>query len=369
MKNKTLIAVVAFVIAFSCASCGKKDDDSSSSKKPAAESAADTTVTSDEETEETTAEETTETTDQETAETAENPLGSTADINNFIDTKEIDPPLWKVTDPESGNSMYLLGTIHVLPAEISDYPADLMDIYNSCDSIAVEYDVTALQTDMNAQLEYVKGMMYSDGTNVKDHISEETYNKLREYFTKIGAYSEMMDQYSAGYWISLLDNVMLMRLENVELSGTDVYFINKAQQDGKEVINIEDLSMQTEALTAYTDEYADYSIAKMIDEIDDIDGFAEDYADLFEKWANGDGEIKSETEEDLAELPEDLIDDNEAYDKKLIDDRNKYMADKASEYIKEGKNCLFMVGAAHYAGEEGVDDLLEKMGYTVEKIG
>lgn len=367
MKNKTLIAAIAFVMAFSCASCGKKEDDSSKADSKAKETPAETVVTSDEDiTETTTPEETVETTDQETV---ENQFGTTADINDFIDTKEIDPPMWKVTDPESGNSMYLLGTIHVLPADVSDYPSDLMDIYNSCDSIAVEYDVTALQNDINAQMEYVKGMTYSDGTTVKDHISEDTYNKAKDYFTKIGAYNEMLDQYTAGYWINQLNTVMLLRLENLELSGTDAYFIGKAQEDGKEVINIEDISMQTEALTAYTDEYADYTIKDLIDDIDDIDGFAEDFGDLFDKWAKGDGEIASETEEDIAEIPEDLLDDHDAYNKALLENRNQYMADKASEYIKAGKNCLFMVGAAHYSGDNGVDNLLEKMGFTVEKIG
>ena len=71
---------------------------------------------------------------------------------------------------------------------------------------------------------------------------------------------------------------------------------------------------------------------------------------------------------DIDELPEDLKDDHEEYLKTMVDDRNKYMADKASEYIKEGKNCLFMVGAGHYSGDNGVDNLLEGMGFTVEKI-
>ncbi len=368
MEKKVLIAALAIVMAFSCASCGKKDDDSSS-KADTVSSAADTTVTSDEETAVTTADETAVTTSDETAPAGENSFGSTADINEFIKTKEIDPPLWKVTDSKSGNSMYLLGTIHVLPSEVSDYPADLMDIYNSCDSIAVEYDVTALQNDVNAQMEYVNGMVYSDGTSAKDHLSEETYNKAKDYFTSIGANTKMLDKYKTGYWINQLTTVMLLRLENVELSGTDVYFITKAQADGKDVISIEELSMQTDALTAYSDEYADYAISDMLNDMDDIKGFAEEYSELFEKWANGDGEIPLDDDVDLEELPKDLLDDHEAYMKVMLDDRNKYMADKASEYLKEGKNCLFMVGAGHYSGENGVDNLLEKMGYTVEKIG
>ena len=44
------------------------------------------------------------------------------------------------------------------------------------------------------------------------------------------------------------------------------------------------------------------------------------------------------------------------------------MAEKASELLKEGKNCLFMVGALHYSEDVGVDNLLEGMGYKVEKI-
>ncbi|MBO5105021.1 MAG: TraB/GumN family protein, partial [Ruminococcus sp.] len=67
-------------------------------------------------------------------------------------------------------------------------------------------------------------------------------------------------------------------------------------------------------------------------------------------------------------LPADLQDDYADYMDVMLYNRNKGMADKASEFLKEGKNYLFMVGSAHYAGDRGVDDLLEEMGYTVEKI-
>lgn len=364
MKKRVFIAVIASLMSLSFASCGSEKSNSSSSSESTVESSNIEGVDTTEEKSNTAEEES-----NETAETAtDNPLGETVDINDYIDSTEINPPLWKVTDPDSGNTMYLLGTIHMLPSDVSDYPADLMDIYNNCDSIAVEYDVTALEKDANAQMEYLNGMIYSDGSTVKDHISEDTYNKAKDYFDSIGAYSEMLDQYTAGYWINQLSSVMLLRLENIELAGTDTYFISKAQEDGKEVINIEELSMQTDALNAYSDDYADYTISEMVDDIDDINDFAESYSELYDLWSKGSGEILIDMDMDLDELPDDLLDDHEAYVKLLLDDRNQYMADKASEYIKDGKNCLFMVGAAHYSGDNGVDNLLEKMGYTVEKV-
>lgn len=375
MEKKVLAAVLAIIMSVSCASCGKTESDSSAAGESSAVSS-DTAESSEESTEkvpETTAEETQvigEPTSEETVESPvpTNPYGETVDITKYIKNTEIDPPLWKVTDPESGNSMYLLGTIHVLPNNVSEYPADLMDIYNSVDSIAVEYDVTALQNDINAQMDYVNGMVYSDGSTVKDHISEESYNKAKDYFTSIGVYVDMLDQYTAGYWINQLTSIMMLRLENMEMTGTDTYFIGKAQEDGKEVISIEELSMQTGALNAFSDEYADYLIGEAVDDMDDIEGFAEDYAELYELWAEGSGDILLDMDMDIDELPEDLKDDHEEYLKTMVDDRNKYMADKASEYIKEGKNCLFMVGAGHYSGDNGVDNLLEGMGFTVEKI-
>ena len=375
MEKKVLAAVLAIIMSVSCASCGKTESDSSAAGESSAVSS-DTAESSEESTEEvpkTTAEETQvigEPTSEETvgSPVPTNPYGETVDITKYIKNTEIDPPLWKVTDPESGNSMYLLGTIHVLPNNVSEYPADLMDIYNSVDSIAVEYDVSALQNDVNAQMDYVNGMVYSDGSTVKDHISEESYNKAKDYFTSIGVYVDMLDQYTAGYWINQLTSIMMLRLENMEMTGTDTYFIGKAQEDGKEVISIEELSMQTGALNAFSDEYADYLIGEAVDDMDDIEGFAEDYAELYELWAEGSGDILLDMDMDIDELPEDLKDDHEEYLKTMVDDRNKYMADKASEYIKEGKNCLFMVGAGHYSGDNGVDNLLEGMGFTVEKI-
>lgn len=349
-KSRILIAVMVVVLSMSFASCGNKKERSTSERTEQGKKTTDSTEADN------------------SHDNAKNPYGETVDINDFIDTTEIDPPLWKVTDTDSGNSIYLLGTIHILPKDVSEYPSELMDIYNNCDSIAVEYDVTALTTDAKAQIEFLNSMTYNDGSTIKDHISEESYNKAKEYFNSIGVYSEMLDQYTAGYWLNQLSTVMIFRLENIELSGTDTYFISKAQKDGKEVINIEELSMQTEALNAYTDDYADYNIREMIDDMDDIEDYAESYGELYNMWAKGSGDISVDMDVDLNELPDDLKDDHEAYVKIILDDRNQYMAQKASAYISEGKNCLFMVGAAHYSGDNGVDDILEGMGYTVEKI-
>lgn len=353
-----IMALAMSVTATSCAKSNTNDNSSDTSKETTTESATETTV----------ADPTEATTEDASEDATANPYGTTADIESYIKTTDINPPLWKVTDPESGNTIYLLGTMHVLPEKASDYSEQLMDIYKNCDSIAVEYDTVALMDDASAMLEFQQGFLYTDGTTIKDHISEETYKQLTDYFESMGGYSAMYDQFNTGFFINQLNSVMLLKLENLKTEGTDTYFMNLAKDDNKEVISIETLDTQIKALSAYSDDYAEYTLKEYLDSMNDIDEYAEEIGELYELWANGSGEILFDMTEDIDDLPEDLTDDYEDYKKLLLDDRNKGMADKAEELLKEGKNCLFMVGALHYSEDVGVDNLLEAKGYTVEKI-
>ncbi|MDE6101604.1 MAG: TraB/GumN family protein [Ruminococcus sp.] len=295
--------------------------------------------------------------------------GTTADITKYITASEITPPLWKVTDPETNNELYIMGTIHVLPETFTEFPDYIMDIYENSDGVAVEYDTTQITSDIRALAQYQKMFLYDDSSLITDHISDETYQKVKTYFEGIGIYSEPLDQFSAGYWYNQLESVMITRLENLSTTGVDSSFVEYANKDGKEVINIETLDIQAGAVDGYSDELVDFLMSAMIDEIDNINEYAENLGELYDLWASGNIDpIIEEDAKEIEELPDDLKDDYEDYMNIMLYDRNKGMAEKASEFLKEGKNYLFMVGSAHYAGDRGVDDLLEEMGYTVEKV-
>ena len=71
---------------------------------------------------------------------------------------------------------------------------------------------------------------------------------------------------------------------------------------------------------------------------------------------------------EAAEIPEELRADYEAYNTALEGKRNIGMAKRAKEFLKNGDNLFYMVGFAHFCGEGSVIDLLEKDGYTVERL-
>ena len=378
MKNKKILC--AFLTAFLCitaVSCGETEKSESSEKSISTSESETTEETTEASSEEDTAESETEpeTQAETTTETEENPdvnvsaYGTMADINKYVTATEVNPPLWKVTDPETSNELYIMGTVHVLPNTFTEFPDYIMDIYENSDGIAVEYDVTQINSDIRALSAYQQMYMYDDGTTITDHISDETYQKAKAYFESIGAYNEMLDQFSAGYWFNQISSVMLLRMENLSLTGVDSTFIENATNDGKEVVNIETLDIQVNAIDGYSDELVDFLMSETIDEMDNIDEYAESLGELYDNWAEGNVDEMLDNEiEEIEELPEELKDDYEDYMNVMLYNRNKGMADKASEYLKEGKNYLFMVGSMHYAGDKGVDDLLTEMGYTVEKV-
>ena len=91
-------------------------------------------------------------TEENTAEaSSEEASGETSDVNNdlnsYVTVREATPAMWKVTDEKTGNSIYMLGTMHMVTGYTYPLPDYIMDVYESCDGIAVEYDISSMMSD------------------------------------------------------------------------------------------------------------------------------------------------------------------------------------------------------------------------------
>ena len=300
------------------------------------------------------------------------------DASSLISSEiEVRPALWKATDPGTGNSLYLMGTFHAVPEGTYPLPDYIEEVYASSDGIAVEYDVEKLtdpeQLDMAAAQEYNAAFVYTDGTLLSDHLSEETYDSVKDFAeNSLGGWKDMYDYYNIGFWISTISSYQITGVSGFDFEqGIDRYFTAKAKADGKSVTDIEELSAQLGAINAYTDALGDYVIKDTIDNLGDNGVFAQTLADLYTAWATGnvdEAEALNEESLDEEELPDELIDDMEQYMDLTYYSRNIGMAEKAAEFIKNGDNVFFMVGLFHFAGDKGIPALLTDMGYTVEKL-
>lgn len=309
--------------------------------------------------------------------TTENSSIDVFDINNYITEDRAYPPMWKVTDSKTGNTMYMLGTMHVIVESTFPLPDEVYAAYKSSKGIAVEYNVRELTASSSTAMQVANALIYKDGTKTYDYISEEAYDNAKKKLKDYGIWQATCDYFIPSYWLDLLETAPLSKMNGLETDGVDMKFIDMAKDEGKPVISIEELQTQIDMLRAYSDEMVDYVFVNEIESFDCTEDTVKEMAELYNAWASGNlGKISElavydENAVDIdadEDVPEELLREAEEYNKMLLDDRNVVMVKRAEEFLKNNDNYFYMVGTLHYIGDNGIVNLLEKDGYTVERV-
>lgn len=282
------------------------------------------------------------------------------------------PLLYKVTKEGTDTTMYLFGSIHVADERAYPMPDVVMDAYNNSDYLAVEFDLITYSKDYKAQVDSLKTLVLQDGTLVKDHLSEETYELMVKYLKENKLYSSMYDYYKPAIHYSLISSFQAEQGGLDSNLGIDMYFLEKAHDEKKGILEVESASSQYEMLGSLPDKLFDFMI---LSSIINEKAMVKDNVDLYEAWLEGDASyiinaLESSDNEILKNFDSyrEIIELVEQYNKALIDDRNVAMTQKAIEYFNEGKNVFFVVGLAHIVGENAIANNLKENGYIVEVV-
>lgn len=278
--------------------------------------------------------------------------------------EEVTPLFYKITNRENNSTIYLLGSIHVAEDKIYPLNDTIMSAYHASDYLAVECDIVNI--DSTVQAEQTKKMMYTDGTTVKDHISEKVYQKMVQFLEDKGMYNTVYDSFKPIFFTSLFENMIYSEANLNPNAGIDMYFINLAMKDKKSILEVESIDFQFNLLSTLSDEINNLMLESYIE---DYDIQVENTKELYGAWKKGDRkELERLSLGEDESMPETERKFYEEYKKIAISDRNYGMVNKLEEYIYEGKNVFCVVGAGHIVGNEGIAKLMENKGYIVEQI-
>lgn len=292
------------------------------------------------------------------------------------------PAFWRCTDDE-GHEIYFLGSIHVADDSAYRFNKKIMDKFIDADALAVEVDISEFESNYIAQIKMSAQYMYLDGSKVTDHISQELHDELVKVIEKrpatlemIGGKVESLDMFKPVMWESLLDNIVVEECGLDSTLGIDQHFLNLANEMGKSILEVESIQFQSDFLANQPDEYYEMTLSGYLE--DGIELQAEGTKELYEMWKKGD--VKELTDALAYEKIDYTLEENGGLTEeqaKIYDDfsygigpeRNKGMADKAEEYLASGKTVFFVVGTAHFMGDEGIIELMKDRGYNVEFLG
>lgn len=262
--------------------------------------------------------------------------------------------MWKVE--KDGNTVYMLGSIHVASEAMYPLRDEIIDAFMEADHLAVEIDFTT-EEELTGYVESVS--TYTDGTNLQNHVSEETYQYLGELLVELGLPPYALDNFRPWFASLILDDYRREDSEYKPELGIDEYFMKLAVESKLPIIGLESSKSQLDMLSGFSDRIQEDMLVGSI-----ISYYVEEepVKDLSDMWINGDVEtltaMANETKKD------------EEYYKAMLEDRNVLMAEKIDGFLRSDKSETYfvVVGALHMVGEHGLVTLLEQKGYTVTRV-
>ena len=281
------------------------------------------------------------------------------------------PLMWKVTDT-LGHHLYLFGTIHVGDKRNETVLTRVSSVLDSCDALAVEFDMVAYEKNTQQAMEDMIPYVLTDGSDITDYMPEDLYKRASELVQQDGIDPGILEIYNLAMWSQIVDNAVQDIYSDLDSEyAMDSLLIHHAYKKNLPVLDVESASFQMALLNSFENELYLLMIQSTLDS---MDTYNDDLNELYEYWLSGDRETFWEylandiDEEGTEEYTKEQLALVEDYNRKLVDERNLGMRDKALEYLASGDTVFFAVGAAHMANEAGLVQLMIDAGCTVEQI-
>ena len=268
------------------------------------------------------------------------------------------PLLWKVSDAD--NSIYLLGSFHLLKRD--DYPLskDIDKAFAAADKLVFEVPPAEMHDPATAQKALARAG-YGDARTLSKVLPVGLRDKFNVLLAQRGASIAQFDPFEP-WFVNLtlvmgLSQSMGFRGED----GLDQHLMRRAAESGKPTSGLESVDAQLQALdnTPMKEQIA--SLREFVDDPDKMPGMLDE---LHRAWRQGDVVTleRLTRSEMLANTPETYrllnVVRNDAWVPKL----RKLLDGSSSE------DALVVVGAMHLLGKDGVVDRLRAKGYRVERV-
>ncbi len=272
----------------------------------------------------------------------------------------------------SGNGLkktsYIVGTHHLVDASFAKEIPGMDKAMKMTEQVYGELKMSDMVNPDTMKM-MQEALYIPDGRKIKELLGGEYFDKLNELFASLlGVPFDTPQLYEqlGGMRPSALESQLTVIMYLAEhqaafdpTNGLDSYFQQQAIAGKKEVFGLESYAFQVEMM--YKSKSMDEEIDKFKCVLDNIESEKKQLDFLTEAYKAQDAKAidKALRMEDECSGASDMD--------KLIDERNKNWVALMPKIMKE-KPTLFVVGAGHLFGENGVLELLKQAGYTIKAI-
>jgi uncharacterized protein YbaP (TraB family) len=264
------------------------------------------------------------------------------------------PALWHVKGP--GGEAWLFGGIHALPAGLKWISPRMKKAMESSDRLVLE--VVGLEDSAQINKTF-QSLANSPGqVPLADRLPPDLRDageRLRDRGRVNPAKFATLESWAAAITLA---GAATANLDMVREAGVERVLAKRYRAKGKAVIGLETAARQF----TYFDILAeDDQRAMLASVVADADNAPAAYRDMVTGWLTGDVDRLAEA------ANRGLLQRPQIRDQILVR-RNRDWADQISDMMKLGAKPFVAVGAAHLAGDDSVQALLEARGFTVTRL-
>jgi uncharacterized protein len=269
-----------------------------------------------------------------------------------IATSQAHHSLWKVEGKT--NTVFLLGSIHVLKAGDYPLPAVMEEAFTNSAVVAFEADISALE-NADTQVSLLSKVTLPEGETLSGQLSPGIYTALTNHLQQAGLPEFMFDRFKPAMAAMALEVLEMQQLGLKPEYGVDKHFFRRARKARKQIVALETVEFQLSLVTDFTKEEGELLMKVTLEEIDTT---KKELGEMLKAWKTGDGDT-------LEKLMNEASRQAPSIYKRLLTDRNERWLPKIDEMLSSEKNAVVIVGAGHLVGKDGLVELLRKRGLKV----
>ncbi|HYD28156.1 TraB/GumN family protein [Brevundimonas sp.] len=264
------------------------------------------------------------------------------------------PALWVIRDEDS--TLYLFGTVHVLrPATLWRW-APVESAFDSADRLVLEI---SNPDDQAAMMPLIQQHGLSPDRPLSSLLNAEERSRLDAAAQTMGASGAALDPMRPWLAALTLSVAPLVKAGYDPQSGVEIALKARAAAAGKEVGGFETIDEQIRILAGFSE---DDQLSFLRSTLEDFETATTDLDRLVEAWSTGDVRAI-----DRLGVQPMRRSDRSVYEALLVK-RNANWADQIQTMLDGSGTVFIAVGAAHLAGGDSVQSILDRRGVEVERI-
>jgi uncharacterized protein YbaP (TraB family) len=255
------------------------------------------------------------------------------------------------------NTVYVLGSIHLLREQDHPLPGIIDSAYEDAEVIVMELDMDDMDPAYT-QMAFNRAGVMTDGTTLRDLMGEDAYSQAAEAAAAVDIPLDMLAQSEPWLAAMTVEIMLLYRIGFNPMLGIEMTMTSRAARDGKPIQGLETVDEQLAFLDGLP---LDVQSEMLVQTLAEGAALEESIDDIIDAWRNG----------DMASLESDLlssIEDQAELSEVLITGRNQRWVEAIVGMLGDDKDYLVVVGALHLVGDEGVPALLEKKGLGIQQL-